>query len=94
MAPGNAGTITLRNSAIQATEGTEFDGLVASFTTNGVETPDQFSAMIDWGDGTASAGTIAGNFRTGFQVFGRHLYTEIGEHDVLVSVARIRSAGR
>jgi PKD repeat protein len=86
LAPGTAGALELRNSVVQVVEGTEFEALVASFTTNGVETPDQFSAMIDWGDGTASAGTVEGDFLTGFQIFGRHRYLDVGGHDIRVTL--------
>jgi VCBS repeat-containing protein len=88
----HAGTIELRNVDFQVVEGTSFDGLVASFTTNATETADQFSAQIDWGDGTRSAGTIGGDFQSGFQVFGRHLYTDAGSHDFRVTV--LDSLGR
>jgi len=67
---GDAGTITLHNAPFTAVEGNQYSGLVAFFTTNGSETADQFSAVIDWGDGLTSAGAIVGDFRNGFQIFG------------------------
>jgi Bacterial Ig domain/FG-GAP-like repeat/PKD domain/RTX calcium-binding nonapeptide repeat (4 copies)/Beta-propeller repeat len=84
---GDAGTIALSNAPFMTVEGNPYDGLVAFFSTNGTETAEQFSAIIDWGDGTTSAGTIAGNFADGFQIFGNHLYADkIGTHDFFVTL--------
>jgi hypothetical protein len=81
-----ASTIVLSGVNIKDVEGNAFNGQVASFTSNGTETADQFSAMIDWGDGSSSAGTIGGNFESGFQVLGRHVYTKVGEYDTRVTL--------
>jgi VCBS repeat-containing protein len=84
---GDAGAITLHNAPFTTVEGNQYNGLVAFFSTSGSETADQFSAMIDWGDGLSSAGTVAGDFRSGFQIFGSHLYPDdIGTHDVFVTL--------
>ncbi|MDB5387996.1 MAG: conserved repeat domain, partial [Planctomycetaceae bacterium] len=82
----DAGHITLHNSPFTAVEGNQFNGLVAFFDTTGSETADQFSAMIDWGDGQLSAGTIVGDFRNGFQILGSHLYPDVGSHDIFVTL--------
>ena len=83
---GDAGTITLHNAPFTAVEGNPYNGLVAFFESNGTETADQFSAIIDWGDGLTSAGTITGDFRNGFQILGSHLYSDVGTHDVFVTL--------
>ncbi|MCU0961267.1 MAG: NF038129 family PEP-CTERM protein, partial [Pirellulaceae bacterium] len=82
----DAGTITLHNRPLTAVEGSPYNGLVAFFATNGSETADQFSAIIDWGDGVSSAGTIAGNSRDGFQILGNHVYSDVGAYDVFVTL--------
>ncbi|MHB8969784.1 MAG: NF038129 family PEP-CTERM protein [Pirellulaceae bacterium] len=83
---GDAGSISLYNVPFTAEEGNLYSGLVAFFDTNGSETADQFSATIDWGDGLSSAGTIAGNSYSGFQILGSHLYPDVGIHDVFVTL--------
>ncbi len=68
-APGSLGTASvsaappsLVASAVVATLGTEFDGIVATVTDPDPSLPaSDYSALIDWGDGTAeSAGTVTG----------------------------------
>jgi Domain of unknown function DUF11/Domain of unknown function (DUF4214) len=59
---------------------------VATFShANGVEPPDHFSATINWGDGTTSAGTVV-RAGAGYQVLGSHTYTDEGAFALSVSV--------
>jgi CHRD domain/Domain of unknown function DUF11/RTX calcium-binding nonapeptide repeat (4 copies)/Domain of unknown function (DUF4214) len=59
---------------------------VATFShTNGVEPPGDFSATINWGDGTTSAGTVV-RAGAGYQVLGSHTYTDEGIFMLSVSV--------
>jgi VCBS repeat-containing protein len=83
---GDAGTLSMHNAPFTAVEGALYNGLVAFFSSNGTETANQFSATIDWGDGITSPGTIAGNYREGFQIHGSHLYEDVGSHDVFVTL--------
>jgi hypothetical protein len=84
---GDIGTLTLHNVAVQAIEGQPFsDVVVAAFTTTGSEKASEFSATIDWGDGTSSAGKIAGDFQTGFRVLGSHLYETPGTWGVTITL--------
>src|SRR5438045_784056 len=53
---------------------------VASFTDTGnptgaAEDADDYSATINWGDGTSSAGTIVNNGNGTWSVRGSHTYT-------------------
>jgi RHS repeat-associated protein len=48
--------------------------------------PDDFSALVDWGDGTTSAGTISGQDGS-FSVNSNHSYSRPGIYDVKVLVA-------
>lgn len=62
--------------------------LVGSFTdTGGAEPAGNYSATIDWGDGTSSAGTITSLGGGAFNVFGDHVYGHPGVYSVTVSVA-------
>ncbi|HEX5233537.1 MAG TPA: hypothetical protein VFW56_14950, partial [Bradyrhizobium sp.] len=85
--PGDTGTVTLRNVPVQAVEGQPFtDTVVAAFTTTGSETASQFTASIDWGDGTSSPGKIVGDFQSGFRVLGSHVYDMPGTSALAVTL--------
>jgi hypothetical protein len=62
-----------------STEGATFSGTVATFTdtTYAGNLPTDFSATIDWGDGTVSAGTVGASAGS-FTVSGSHVYAEEG----------------
>lgn len=55
-----------------------FTTTVASFTApaagGSVATPGRFSAVIEWGDGTTSAGVITQNWDGSFDISGTHTY--------------------
>ncbi len=68
--------------------GQSFSGPVAAFTDAGTATssPADFTATIDWGDGTAaSAGTVTGSGGS-YQVAGSHSYTGTGYYTVTVHI--------
>ena len=72
---------------VQAVEGAMSDSqVVATFTDPaGAEDPANYSATIDWGDGSQSAGTIS--FSDGvFSVRGSHRYTEEGGSGISVTI--------
>jgi hypothetical protein len=71
---------------IAATEGTLFDGTVATFTDpDASATAGEYSAAIDWGDTTSSAGTVTGSGGS-FTVSGSHVYAEEGSYPVTVTI--------
>jgi uncharacterized delta-60 repeat protein len=75
--------------SIQASEGVLFSGQVATFLDNDPNAPSSdFSASIDWGDGTTSAGTISqpGGIGTVFVVNGAHIYNGIAQ-DAVIHIA-------
>ncbi|HVX11746.1 MAG TPA: TIGR03118 family protein [Pirellulales bacterium] len=75
-----AGTI------VKTTEGQTFAGMVASFDdANPFGVSGDFTATIDWGDGTVSAGTVSGS--GGFQVSGTHVYAIGGTYSATVTIA-------
>lgn len=76
---------TISGAAVHTTEGSSFNGTVATFTsTNPNALGDTVS--IDWGDGTApSAGTVVqGN--GGYNVTGSHTYADEGSYTITVTV--------
>ena len=60
--------------------------VVATFSDNPLESSADFTASIDWGDGTASGATITANADGTFNVVASHTYTDAGNFPVTVSV--------
>jgi hypothetical protein len=78
--------ITAAGNSISATEGASFSGVVASFKdpdTSGKAS--DYSASINWGDGTTSSGTITGS-PSKFTVSGSHTYAEEGSFTATVTI--------
>jgi PKD repeat protein len=86
-APAYATVITAMPVNISAVAGTSFTGTVATFTdSNPAATPASFIAIINWGDGSTSAGTISGNGQP-FIVTGTHTYAAPGTPTVTVTIS-------
>jgi len=83
--------LSVQGQSIGATEGTLISNAVmATFTDadpNG--TPSDYNAIVDWGDGTRSAATIAANGSGGFNVVGSHAYAEEGTYAAQITVTDI-----
>jgi N-acetylneuraminic acid mutarotase len=72
-------------------EGSPLNGIFATFSDadpNG--TAGQFSASIDWGDGTSSPGAVAPG--PPFMVSGTHVYTEEGSFTVTTVISDVGGA--
>jgi len=84
--------LTATATPVSATAGTAFSGPVATFTdANPGGTVSQYSATINWGDGTTSAGTVtagAGNF----VVNGSHTYVSPGAYQTTVTIRDVGGA--
>jgi uncharacterized repeat protein (TIGR01451 family) len=66
---------------------------VATFThASGVEPASAFSATINWGDGTSSAGTITQSGTT-YVVRGSHTYASGSSHTITTSVSEVAGPG-
>jgi hypothetical protein len=79
----------LQGLPIQATRGQTFSGPVANFAALDPDvTSDNFSAVIDWGDGTISPGKLvdASDGNGIYQILGTHRYTRPGAYGVVVTV--------
>jgi hypothetical protein len=87
-------TATVSDAALTATGVTiaampneSFTGVVAHFTdADPTGTVSEFSATIDWGDGSNSAGTISVNGSGGFDVSGTHTYSNSGSFAIVVNI--------
>lgn len=96
-------TATVDNPPVAATGGLTFNAQegtlspqqpVATFTDPGGPKPlGDYRAIIDWGDGTSSDGTITFNAATGtFTVLGSHAYPEDGSYSITVTIQHFPNA--
>jgi hypothetical protein len=82
--------LTARGTTVPATEGTTFSGVVASFTDDDPNsTAGNFSAIISWGDGHTSAGTVTATGPGRFQVSGSNTYAEEGDYAIQVTITDV-----
>jgi uncharacterized protein (TIGR03118 family) len=81
-----ADTLTPTGTDISAVENSTFSGQVATFDdTNTANTTSDFTATINWGDGTTTTGTVSGGSGT-FNVSGSHKYADEGSFTVSVTL--------
>ena len=82
-------SISIEGAAVNSIEGADFSGPVAFMSdADPLATPAEYSASIDWGDGTQSAATLVpwavANGR--WAVIGSHAYHEEGSFPLSVSI--------
>jgi PKD repeat protein len=91
----NTFTVTVTDAAltnatatsVSATAGTSFTAQVASFADSDPGgTASDYSATINWGDGSSSPGTVAAT-GSGFAVNGTHTYASPGSYKISVTIA-------
>ena len=92
--PGDVLTVNIAQPTLTATEGSSFSGRVANFVNSNAAntTAADFSATIDWGDGTTTVGTVTGSGST-FSVSGSHIYADEGTFTVSVALTDINDDG-
>jgi hypothetical protein len=74
-------------TTMNATATQPFSGPVATFTDQSTTgNTAEFTATIDWGDSSSSAGTITGSTGGPFTVSGSHTYATSGTFSVFVSI--------
>lgn len=82
----NVGDAALSATGVAPTSPQGFNGTVANFSDANVgATTADFSATIDWGDGSNSTGTVTGSSGS-FSVAGNHTYTGTGYFTVTVKI--------
>jgi hypothetical protein len=78
-------SLSITGTPLATTEGQAFSGTVATFRDPGSPDPaSEFSASIDWGDGTTTAGTISGSAGN-YTISGNHTYADEGTHSATVT---------
>ena len=81
-----AGVLDVVASPIHAVAGTSFTGVVASFNDIAADPVGSYSALIDWADGSTSAGSIVVNNSGGFDVSGTHTFAAAGFYPIQITV--------
>lgn len=89
-APAGATVITASPVDFSINEGGAFNGAVATFTDdNPAATPADFTATIDWGDGTSPTAGSIGSSSAAFVVIGQHTYADEGSFTVTVTISDV-----
>jgi hypothetical protein len=93
-------TATVQNTSLtagginlSATAGQHFSGAVATFSDQNAGMTTAYQAVIDWGDGLSTTGTVSGN-----SVLGDHTYAREGSYALAVTLsndggARVTATG-
>ncbi len=82
-------TIPAGGFSFSGSPGTSVGGIVATISDpNTSATASAYSATINWGDGTTSAGTVAGG-NGSFTVSGNHPYASAGTYPVAVTITSV-----
>jgi hypothetical protein len=78
----------LASCAVVATSSQSFSGLTATFTDAATPfgTLSDFTAIIDWGDGTTSPGAVTGPNGGPYSVSGTHTYTSTGPFTITTTI--------
>ena len=85
-------TITAAGQNLSGTEGAEASGTVATFTDpDKSATASEYSATIEWGDGSSSTGTVSGSGGS-FSVSGNHTYAEEGSYTITAAITDVDNA--
>jgi hypothetical protein len=77
--------LSAKGKTIRAPHGHLFSGKVATFTNTHANVAGDFTATIQWGDGTTSSGTV-GVSGKGLAVSGAHNYAQAGTFTVSISI--------
>ncbi|HEV3071725.1 MAG TPA: choice-of-anchor Q domain-containing protein [Solirubrobacteraceae bacterium] len=79
--------LTAAGVPVSATAGTQLSATVATFTdADPAGTASDYTATINWGDGSASAGAVATAPGGGFAVTGAHTYAAAGTYATSIAI--------
>jgi PKD repeat protein len=72
---------------VDVTAGVSSAPVVATFTdADPATSASEYSATVDWGDGSAGAGTVSAGTGGGYEVSGPHAYAVAGSYPVKVTI--------
>ena len=77
--------LTVSGKSVSATEGSVFNGVVATGTAYGTTNP--LTASITWGDGSSSTVSVTPANDGSYSISGSHTYAEEGSYTITVSVS-------
>jgi hypothetical protein len=81
------------SAPISTVAGTTFSGTVVNFSQYNLTPAADFTATINWGDGsTPTSGTVVANANGTFSVRGSHLYTANGTFNTAISISSVGGA--
>ena len=81
--------LTAAGTTLNSTEGATLAAMVATFTDANPNAPlSDFTATVNWGDGTNSIGTVTENAGV-FSVAGTHTYAEEGSYTSVVTISDV-----
>ena len=86
---GEADSFTVTGDKISGHPGQQLSSVQVATFTDGTypgNLPSDFTALVDWGDGTTSAGTISKTVQGSYFVDGSHTYTTSGDYALTVTV--------
>jgi hypothetical protein len=92
VAAGRAGATVITASPVDfsVAEGMSYNAAVATFTDdNAAATPADFTATIDWGDGTGTTAGMIFASSAAFAVIGQHTYGDDGTFTVTVTISDV-----
>ena len=74
-------------STFSGRTGTPVGGTLATFSADSSDVAGNFTATVDWGDGSSTAGTVGGSGGS-FTVTGTHVYAAGGSFPITVTIVR------
>ena len=77
--------LTASGTSVSATEGSAFNGVVATGTAYGTTTP--LSVSISWGDGSSSMISLTPATDGSYSVSASHTYAEEGQDTIIITVS-------
>src|SRR5207245_9905395 len=78
---------TLSGESVSATEGQSATATTATFQDSSTGTNSQYTATVDWGDGTgSSAGTVTNTAAGTYDVSGTNTYGEEGSYTITTTL--------
>jgi PKD repeat protein len=86
--------LSMTNAPFSVAEGSVFSGTVMTYSDFSSPDPaSDYTATIDWGDGTLTPGTVSGSSGDALTVTGTHTYNDEGSFDVIVTVTEVDATG-
>ena len=80
-------TLTATGATVSGSEGAQLSGSLATFADADDQPVSDYSATIDWGDGSTSSGVVSQTGPGQYAISGSHTYIESGSYAVGVDIS-------